>query len=450
MMKRIERMGTLVLVLLSAAAGAPANAPAQTQTLLPPELALATFDTAWHIVHRTHFDTTFNGVDWVALRDELRPRVADGADEAELRQTISSMLERLGQSHFALIPRELADTLDTPDAEGDVGDAGLDVRLVGDAVLVTRVDADGAAWRAGVRPGWKLVTVDDDPVEEIVASAREAAVGPLRPDIVVHSRVLSRLQGPPGSSRSLVLLDGLDARRQLALQLLPTESTPVKLGNFPTFFARFESQRVAEAVPRVGVIWFNYWMVPLVRQIDAAVDEYRDFDGIVIDLRGNGGGVAAMVAGIAGHFLDERIALGVMRTRTTELRLVANPRRVSPAGRRVTPYDGPLAILTDGQTGSASEVFAGGMQAIGRARVFGTTSAGAVLPATLDRLPNGDVLYHAFAEFTAADGITLEGRGVIPDEEVPLRREDLLAGRDAALQAAIRWIEAERQRDDAR
>jgi carboxyl-terminal processing protease len=96
----------------------------------------------------------------------------------------------------------------------------------------------------------------------------------------------------------------------------------------------------------------------------------------------------------------------------------------------------------DELSGSASEMFAGGMQSIGRVRVFGATSAGAVLPARMDRLPNEDVLYHAFGDFTTAGGIMLEGRGVIPDEPVPLMRPDVLAGRDASLDAAIRWIAA--------
>ncbi len=56
------------------------------------------------------------------------------------------------------------------------------------------------------------------------------------------------------------------------------------------------------------------------------------------------------------------------------------------------------------------------------------------------RLPTGDVLLHVIADFVAPDGRRVEGRGVIPDEPVPLRREDLLAGRDAPLEAALRWI----------
>jgi carboxyl-terminal processing protease len=63
----------------------------------------------------------------------------------------------------------------------------------------------------------------------------------------------------------------------------------------------------------------------------------------------------------------------------------------------------------------------------------------------MDRLPNGDVLYHAFAEFVTADGITLEGRGVIPDEPISVTRNDLIEGRDPVLDAALAWIAEERK-----
>lgn len=108
-----------------------------------------------------------------------------------------------------------------------------------------------------------------------------------------------------------------------------------------------------------------------------------------------------------------------------------------------------MAILTDEGSGSASELFAGGMQSVGRVRVFGDTTVGGVLPAVFDRLPNGDVLYHAIGDFTTATGVVLEGRGVIPDEVVPVTREDLLAGRDPVLEAAVRWIAAQRKQRGA-
>jgi carboxyl-terminal processing protease len=100
-----------------------------------------------------------------------------------------------------------------------------------------------------------------------------------------------------------------------------------------------------------------------------------------------------------------------------------------------------VAILVDSMSGSASECFTGSMQSIGRVRVFGQTTMGQALPALFDKLPNGDVMIHAYGDFVTGDGTRLEGRGVIPDEPTPMTREDLLAGRDRALDAALAWID---------
>lgn len=407
-------------------------------------LGLETFDAAWHIVHESHFDTTFNGVDWVALRDELRPRAQAAANRAQLRDVIDDMLDRLGQSHFALIPEELADTLDPSrddPALDQVGDLGLDVRLLDEEVVVTAVDKTGPAYAAGIRPGWIVRSVGEASVDSLLAGL-QAQESRMPIQFRIARLVSRRFTGQAGTRCRIGFLDEADRAVALELTRRRDPSEAVKIGNLPTFFARAGHQRIesTDYGVSVGYVWFNVWMAALVGQIDAAVDAYRELDGIVIDLRGNPGGLAAMVMGVAGHFFDDRVQLGTFRTRTTTLRYVANPRRVSAAGERVQPFAGPVAVLVDGMSGSASEVFAGGVQSVGRVRVFGERSAGAVLPARMDRLPNGDVLYHAFAEFVTADGTALEGRGVIPDHAVSVTRSDLIDGRDPVLDAALAWI----------
>jgi carboxyl-terminal processing protease len=259
---------------------------------------------------------------------------------------------------------------------------------------------------------------------------------------LIWGRVQYRLRGSPGTECTVAFLDGADQPVVLTLKRTATTKLPVKLGNLPTILAHFERTLVprSDGGGQVGVIWFNSWMVPLIRQLDVAIDDYRGLEGIVIDLRGNGGGVGAMVMGVAGHFIDDKVSLGTMKTRVGDLQFRVNPRRVNAASESVDPFDGPVAVLIDRLSGSASEVFAGGMQAVERVRVFGDTSAGGVLPATMDRLPNQDVLYHAIGDFETATGVRLEGRGVYPDEPVPLDRAALLAGRDPVLEAALDWI----------
>jgi carboxyl-terminal processing protease len=162
----------------------------------------------------------------------------------------------------------------------------------------------------------------------------------------------------------------------------------------------------------------------------------------VLDLRGNPGGLAAMMDGIAGHFIGEPVKLGTMRTRLVPLTFTVNPRVVTTDGRRVDVYRGPVAILIDELTGSTSETFTGSLQGLRRARVFGRQSMGQALPALTKQLPNGDVLIYAIGDYTTSAGRSLEGEGVIPDVSISLVPAALAAGRDEALDAALRWVDA--------
>ena len=130
--------------------------------------------------------------------------------------------------------------------------------------------------------------------------------------------------------------------------------------------------------------------------------------------------------------------------RDTTLEFNTNPRRVTTSGEITKPYARPLAILVDSRSASTSEVFAGGMQSLKRARIFGEITAGMALPAHAVELPNGDVLLHAIANFTRPDGTVLEGIGVIPDESISIDSAAIAAStsRDPVLDAACSWISA--------
>ena len=67
------------------------------------------------------------------------------------------------------------------------------------------------------------------------------------------------------------------------------------------------------------------------------------------------------------------------------------------------------------------------------------------LPALFDKLPNGDVLIHAWGDFVTGTGVRIEGRGVVPDEAVAVTRASLLAGRDVTLDAALAWVDKVRK-----
>ena len=398
-----------------------------------------TFDAAWQLVRDSHFDKTLNGVNWDAVGAELRPRAVAARTPGELRSVLREMLGRLGQSHFTVLPAS-ADS--ATDAVKDLGGTpGFDVRLVGGDFVVSQVDPQGGGAAAGVQAGWKLLAVDEmalAPLVQALPDTLEARLLHVEAWRLAHVR----LHGPAGSRPAMLFEDGAGAAVRLTVERRHETGEPVTVGNLPTMYVRVRSDITATPGGRsVGVVGFNVWMTAVDPLFQQAVDRFRSRDGVIIDLRGNPGGLAGMLMGIAGHFIDERIPLGVMRTRESELQFVVNPRRVSARGERVQPFAGPLAILVDALSGSASECFAGGMQSLGRARIFGQPTMGQALPALFARLPNGDVLIHAFGDFVTSNGTRLEARGVIPDQAIPLDRRDLLAGRDATMEAAVAWFD---------
>ena len=402
--------------------------------------AAETFDAVFKIVRDSHFDPKFDRDNWDRIGAELRPKAVGAKTPGQLRAVLADMLGRLGLSHFAVIPS----TPDVPGERTDLGGhPGFDVRLIDKQLLVTAVDA-GAA-EAGVKPGWIIRKIGTTDAATLLQGLD--AVSPQVAQVEAWRLAVTRLRGPADSKVDATFVDGSDKEVTLSVPRRFETGEPVTVGSLPTMFVRVSSSEAATpAGAKAAVIGFNVWMTAVDREFQAAMDKYRGLDGIVIDLRGNPGGLAGMIMGLAGHFLAERSTLGVMTTKQSEhpLRFNANPRMVNARGERVEPYAGPVAILVDGLTGSASECFTGGLQSLGRARVFGQTSMGRALPALFDRLPNGDVLIHAWGDFVTGTGVRIEGRGVVPDVAVAHTRAALLEGRDPTLERALAWIDTAR------
>lgn len=409
------------------------------------ELALLTFDSAWSRIRHTYYDSTFRGLDWDGIGARLRPEAGSAATLGALRDVIGRMLAELGESHFALIPQESADALDAGAAADrrPEADIGVELHWVEGSLAVLRVDSGGAA-DAGVRAGWVVESIDGRDVsawrERLAAADSGAARTALLTSTLAAAERLMR--GPTGSAIPLRLRDGADRPVELTIRRRPIRGELVRFGNLPPLFAWVESREAPlPGDACAGVIRLNVWMVPVSRQIDRAVDDHAHCDGIVFDLRGNPGGVGGMVMGVAGSFFAERVPLGIQQSRAGEIRYVAMPRALSADGTlRDGPYTGRLAVLVDERSMSTSEIFAAGMQATGRARLFGAPTPGFALPALMLRLPTGDVLYHAIANLTDPGGRRIEGAGVQPDVRVQPTRAQLLAGRDPALEAALAWI----------
>jgi carboxyl-terminal processing protease len=437
-----RRTGTAHAIVLALLCGVAGARPAATA--IDPAVALATFDVVWQQVDESPYDVERAGLDWSAVRDHYRPKLNDVRDIQSLRSLLQQMLDEIGASHFNIIP---APALSVGDAEL-TGPAnfhlGMEVRLVEDQLLVTAVRPDSPADRAGLQTGWQLLSLDDtrlQPALEEIAALQDEGARRLAATILQFG-LQDRLENRHQDDHALLeLLDRSGARRSLRIDPALQPGRLVEVPMLPPMQLDVEVDTVALPDNRcAGVMAFTVWVPEVANELARRIDSIDDCAGMVIDLRGNPGGVMATMMSVGGFLVTDATAIGTLKTTDATLNFRAFPRTVTTEGERVQPYTGPLAILIDGLSASTSEMFAAGFQVSGRARVFGNPSPGMALPSRTFELPSGDQLLYAFADYTDAGGREIEGIGVQPDIASGPTRSSLLAGEDAALAAALAWI----------
>lgn len=408
---------------------------AQNQPKLTPEqqqLNLQSFDKIWETVKTKHYDPTLGGLDWQAVRDELRPRIEKADTMQEARRILRDMLGRLKQSHFEIFP---ADEYEEDSAAAEGGrdtTAGIHARVVKGKALVTRVEENSAAAKLGVKTGWEISQVNGKQLAPDIKTVAQK----YRHSALLESRlawlVMLPMSGRLGERVSIEFRDGKNRLVNLEIPFAQRPGYKFVSGNLPPRYVLFESKMLNE---NVGYIRLNTWLDPPVhtKAFDEALKKFEGAEGIVFDLRGARGGLATLPAVLAGRLIKEpNQSLGVMFRQGQRYPFAVQP--------QPDVYEKPLAILVDGLTRSASETFASGLQELGRARVFGTRTAGALLPSVTERLPNGDSFQYVIADYTTPKGKRIEGVGVIPDVVVLSQRQELLAGRDPVLDAATKWF----------
>lgn len=419
------RLATLAIVLGVACQAQPLSSDQK-------KLNIDSFEFIWTTIRDQYWDPTFGGLNWAAVHDELRPSIERASTMREARHVMRQMIDRLGKSHFAIIPADVYGDLDEREEGGGSAVTGIDVRVIDGKAIVTVVDDGSTAAAQGVHAGWEVLSVDGLPVAPALGRIAEVDRDSTMLQLHLVRSVEAKLSGAAGSHAHVEFLDG--AGRQVTRQIERTEppGSPTRFGYLPPMHVWFQSRRVASGI---GYLAFNLFLDParLMPEFGDALKSCADCEGVIIDLRGNPGGIGIMATGMAGWFLDKPDQrLGTMHMRQAPIKFTVNP--------RLPTYRGAVAMLVDGCSVSTSEIFAQGMKDLERARIFGMRTAGAALPSAIDKLPNGDGFQHALADYVSEGGKPLEGTGVTPDVEVKLTRDALLAGRDPVLEAAIEWI----------
>jgi carboxyl-terminal processing protease len=332
-----------------------------------------------------------------------KPVNEDRLDDASLKGIVDSLGDQY--SHY-LTPEEAQQFQES--VSGEFEGVGMNVEEDRRGLKVLRVFDDSPAAKAGIHEGDLILAVNG---RSIAGVNSEVATG--------------RIKGPSGTSVSLqVFTPGEEGPRTVSVERERIE--------VPVASSRIV-RRDGHKVGVVELISFSSGAHGLLRQqVRKALDQGAE--GIVLDLRGNGGGLLSEAVLVSSIFIEDG--------RIVSVRGRARPERVEDAEGDAIAEDVPVAVLVDGGSASASEIVTGALRDRGRATVVGTNTFGKGLVQEVEQLSNGGVLDLTVANYYLPGGKTIGRNGIKPQVRA---RDDTSTERDEALPVALDTVLDERR-----
>jgi carboxyl-terminal processing protease len=480
---------TPLLILIALAPALVSSVPAQTRKRRVPKTAAAkpflpgpalasrrtpeqqlrydSFQKVWQTIRENYFDQTFNGLDWGKIWTEYEPRVAKTTTDSQLHDLLQEMIDRLDKSHFSIVPPEIYQAIEFArttarakerqrreekggyPASGDAGDdessypediyanygIGIEMRLMNNQFVITRINDGSAARKAGLRTGFVIEKINGASLQELLKKieGRYARTKSVR-KLLASEIVKWLLNGERDTEVGLTYLNEKDEVKEIKVLREKLGDEKVSIGrNYPELYLNFETRALND---ETGYIRFNIFAMPIVEKFCSALTEFKDKKSLIVDLRGNHGGLFSALIGVTGMLSDRTVDLG------TQVYKVGTERILSTS--RAKNFRGRIVFLVDEVSISSAEIMAAAMQDSGRALIVGEKTAGEALPAYSIELPTGAVFIYPVANFKTAKGNLIEGAGVTPDIPVSLDRKVLLEGRDAQLEAALKALKDDR------
>ncbi|MFN0109958.1 MAG: S41 family peptidase [Blastocatellia bacterium] len=379
------------------------------------EERLKVFDQVWRLIYDNYYDRNFRGVDWREQRDAFRARAESAANNDELYRVLRQMIGKLGDAHTRIYSPD-----DGFDRYRPAGlSVGLIVRRIEGKPVVTWVEPGSEAAKQGVQQGFIVAEVDGEPVEKSLQRLK-TEIGESSTSIATELQSYDRLfYGSRDTAVKAAFVDGEGRRKSVELVRRYTE---------------FQRRVISRKLPHnVGYIELTGFGPEIERDFEQAMQQMQGTQGLILDLRNNGGGFVTTVTQIASYFFQEETDLGEFITRFGR-----STRRKTQKLRTV--YREPLVVLVSSRSASGSEIFAASVQERKRALVVGANSAtcGCLLGVSRTiKLLDGGKLNISDTDYRSAFGRRIEGIGVKPDKQIELRIEDLVASRDRALDTAV-------------
>ena len=309
-------------------------------SVVPQNVKQETFNEVWGKINDSYYDPTFNGVDWKAIRKKYEPRLPDVKTNQELNELLTLMIGEMNQSHFRIIPA--SEIVRSRNIE-KLGSIGLNLRLIDSKLVVSDIATQSSALLAGIRKGFVLKEIDGESILKIMTEARSKGGFRLRDEITMVRAVEEKFVGRAGTTISTTFLDGNNEEKAVGLKFKRSKEKRSAL--------KFESKKIDADT---GYIKFNFFMGALPEKFRQALSKLDNPKSLILDLRGNRGGVGNFATALAAMLDPAKNTLGTTQKRygKTSFNYRGNARS----------YNGNIYILVDELSGSTSEILAAGLR----------------------------------------------------------------------------------------
>ncbi len=381
-----------------------AAAPSDAQvTEIPQGEQLTILRELGDIVETNYVYPDYNGHNWTEIESRYRGDIETGLDTQSFYNEMSTMIKELGDEHsFFLSPADVAES--EAELRGDVQFVGIGIygapNFERQRLVVISTYPDLPAEHAGIQDHDSILFIDKQPISEKFSDLLR---GPQ------CSATVLTVQSPGEEPRDVMLLRywiqgdiPIDAR-------LVTTSDGSKIGYIfiPSFFD--------ETLPA---------------QIENALNQFGKLDGLILDLRMNGGGSSSVTYPILEFFINGRLGQFVSRDSARALEIDANEIQNSQTV--------PLIVMVSKDTVSFGEIFAGVMKDSGRARIVGETSLGNVEVLRGFDFEDGSQVWLASETFHSAfSNANWEETGIVPDVQAFAAWDTFYFDTDPSIAAAI-------------
>lgn len=381
----------------------------------------ANFDRLWAAMDKAYPYFAEKDVAWEAVGARYRPQAAAAVSDEAYAAVIEAMLAELDDAHTHV-----------SGAYAPSCTFGSVREIEGQAVVIR---AGEAGAEVGLAPGAVVTAVGGQPTAQRIAdilATQEPASTPWQARYWAFGGLL---RVPQGETLSLTFATAAGESREAALTCTPERAAVG--GDIVS------SERLPNGIGVIRIAIFSGNSETLVQQFDAALDELMDAPGLILDLRGNGGGNANTGNRMIGRFFAEPVVYGYDSFPYARPQLFWShtvPYDVAPRGPR---YTGPVVVLTNEGVMSSAENVLVGLVDSGRAQTVGRTTGGASGFPVLFNVTDDLRVQFSTADFRRLDGTPIEGVGIAPDVPVTWTVDDVRQGRDPDVDAAVALLRGE-------